>query len=624
MVRGQHEHRARKKPDSPNSSSAQIFRCPDQRARVSNAFAGFWWELAWGKARDGTNPRSPPRLTLEPPCGSCWRSSLARPRRRLVPPADAAPSFRKTEDERAACRDGEARKLRHNSSSRMEVTGRGTTQTTNVSIAHADCGAMMSGTWAVTIWTGRNRHFGSGEASRSGRTCFPCLPSSHRRYSGTVREASPSEFIRHLFSTVVAFFPRLRRADTGQFTLSDGAKHAHSLNGHMLLRNTREAMTRIVRATSGCDFVPTRFPILFNEELQIIEPAFEYLIEVATLRGRSASPSTVETYAEHLLDWFDALEQTGIDWILVTTATLASYRRRHQDHPSPATGRNYAPATINARIRTVCRFYRWAAENGWIEATPFPTEFRRNRHAGTAFFGNTRKRGRPSERNPLVLTERRTRKRGLSGREVHRLLETLGEPYRTMAVWAILTGMRRMELCGLTLAQIPDAMMLRERDSELIEIRLVTTKGGHPRSVYAPVKLIDRTNRYIQGPRAQATKAEARRGAPSKHLFLGPRGRPVMPNGASKKFRKGFKQAGVYGNLHCLRHTFAVRMLETLTKQQRAGESINMLMVLRDLLGHASVASTETYLSSLEILPDTIEPVLEYLYGATIGEEPAN
>ena len=361
--------------------------------------------------------------------------------------------------------------------------------------------------------------------------------------------------------------------------------------------------------------------MLVDEALGIIEPAFEYLLEIATLRGRTASPLTVQAYAEQLLDWFDTLEQTQVNWMLVTKETLGSYRRRHQTAPSPVTGRKYAPATVNARVRSVCRFYAWAADAGWIETTPFPTETYLNAHAGTGFLAHTR-RGRTSERNPLTVSEPRAQRRSLRADEIRRLMATLEEPYRTMAAWAIATGMRRLELCALTAAQIPDAMALRVRDCRLLAIQLTETKGQRPRRVYAPLELIDRTHHYVQGARAAA--ARARRGKPSERLFLGSRGGPVTVNRASKAFRAGFLRAGVVGDLHCLRHTFAVRAYHALTKRQGTGEPINILMVLRDLLGHSSVAVTETYLASLEMRPETIEPGLAYLYGAFIGEDTAD
>ena len=421
---------------------------------------------------------------------------------------------------------------------------------------------------------------------------------------------------------------------SSQFTEKEGSRDLHGEQGevedavvlchdrHRQHVRKRGTVARIIRAASGSDIVPSGFPVVVSETLRIIEPAFQYLLEIATLRGRTASPLTVQAYAEQLLDWFDSLEQSEIEWRRATKETLAKYRRRHINAPSPVTGHPYAPATINGRIRTVCRFYKWAAEAGWIESTPFPTEVYRNLHAGKGFLAHTKPPGRHPERSLLTVTEHRARRRALMTKEVRCLIDALTEPFRTMAVWALTTGMRRMELCGLTMGQIPEAMALRARDGQLVEIQLTVTKGQRPRRVYAPLELIDRTHRYIEGPRAKAAKG--RRSKAREPLFLGVRGAPVTHDRASKAFRKAYVQARVQGDLHCLRHTFAVRTYNILTKRVRAGESINVMMVLRDLLGHSSVAVTEKYLESIEVVPEEIEPALTYLYGSVIGEEGTN
>jgi hypothetical protein len=73
-------------------------------------------------------------------------------------------------------------------------------------------------------------------------------------------------------------------------------------------------MARIIRAAMGYPEIPAGFPILVSEQMAIIEPAFAYLMELATLPGRSHAAETLRTYGEHLHDWFDSLEQSGIDW----------------------------------------------------------------------------------------------------------------------------------------------------------------------------------------------------------------------------------------------------------------------------------------------------------------------
>ncbi|WP_210183088.1 site-specific integrase [Bradyrhizobium retamae] len=105
--------------------------------------------------------------------------------------------------------------------------------------------------------------------------------------------------------------------------------------------------------------------------MSIIEPAFGYLLELSTIPGRSHATETLRTYSEHLHDWFDSLEQSGLDWRLADEGTIAAYRNRMLSTASNHTGRPYARSTVNDRVRTVCRFYSWAHRRGLIDTLPF-------------------------------------------------------------------------------------------------------------------------------------------------------------------------------------------------------------------------------------------------------------
>ena len=52
-------------------------------------------------------------------------------------------------------------------------------------------------------------------------------------------------------------------------------------------------MAMIVRAAEGVPGIPESFPILFDDDMTIIEAAFAYLIEHATVLGRSHAAETV-------------------------------------------------------------------------------------------------------------------------------------------------------------------------------------------------------------------------------------------------------------------------------------------------------------------------------------------
>ena len=390
-------------------------------------------------------------------------------------------------------------------------------------------------------------------------------------------------------------------------------------------------MAMIVRAAGGVPGIPEGFPILFNNHMAIIEAAFAYLIEHATVLGRSRAGETVRTYAEHLHDWFDALEQSGLDWRMADETTVAAYRNRMLEAPSPHTRRPYARSTINDRLRTVCRFYEWAHRRGLVDEPPF-------RFVDVRSTGNRRERamlahldGRPPVKmkgNVLTVAEYERLPRPLRVDELRKLFAELDRPYRLMAEWAVGTGLRRMELCGLNVSQLPQATEIDAAAAPLIGIPVTITKGDRPRSNYPPIQLIDRTQWYVGEERAALVKSVRRRRPdfrPPPNLFLNRDGNGVTRARLSAAFNAAFQAAGLDGSLHYLRHTFAMTMLVHL--QRRAAmapeSSINPLKVVQVLLGHASIATTAIYLRCVELHEQELSESLAYLYGELISDDHA-
>jgi len=75
---------------------------------------------------------------------------------------------------------------------------------------------------------------------------------------------------------------------------------------------------------------------------------------------------------------------------------------------------------------------------------------------------------------------------------IRRIVATLGARDRLMAEWAAMTGMRRMEIAGLSKAAVPRTGAVEFASMPLVPVRLDTTKGGRIRQVYPPLPLVDR------------------------------------------------------------------------------------------------------------------------------------
>ncbi len=387
----------------------------------------------------------------------------------------------------------------------------------------------------------------------------------------------------------------------------------------------RAAMARIIRAVPGHTDIAQGLPILVDERMAIIEPAFAYLLELATISGRAHSAQTLRTYAEHLHDWFDSLEQSGLEWSSIDESTIAAYRNRMLHNPSAHTGRPYARATVNGRIHTVCRFYSWACAKGWIERLPFRfVDVRVSVERRQSFLGHLHSGASVMPANVLTLPVHERLPRPLRVDQLRLVFAQLGEPYCLMAQWALATGMRRKELCGLCVFQVPETAHLQTGDHPLVGVDLSVTKGDRPRTAYPPIRLVDATLRYIDEVRTPLVRArrrqDARYRAPSQ-LFLNSRAEAVTCERLTAVFNAAFRRAGLNGSAHWLRHTFAMAMLVRLQRQALQTPDINPLKTVQVLLGHRSIQSTALYLRCVELHERELAGSIDYLYGELIDQE---
>ena len=385
-------------------------------------------------------------------------------------------------------------------------------------------------------------------------------------------------------------------------------------------------MARVIRADDSFPDLRPGFPIFFSESLDIIEPAFRFLLYTATIPGRSHSPQTIRTYAENLLDFFDTLEHTGIDWRHVTKYTLAEYRNQMLHEPSPHTGRQYEISTINQRLRTIARFYEWAHQHGHIKKKPFCLVKVRVAAARQPLLAHTQADPRTVLANELTLPQNERLPHALSQSEQRLLLSNLKEPYHLMALWAIATGLRRKELCGLVVHQIPESFNLSQRDRSTVPVRISTTKGNTPRTIKVPILVLDGTHRFMTEERQQLIRACQRHDtsySPPDHLFLNGNGQRVTLALATRKFSRAFRAAGIAGSLHSLRHTFAINTYKSLCRLARDNpDTINPLKDLQIRLGHSNIGTTALYLRSIDVQSCEIPDEIAFLYGDDVKDPP--
>jgi integrase/recombinase XerC len=139
------------------------------------------------------------------------------------------------------------------------------------------------------------------------------------------------------------------------------------------------------------------------------------------------------------------------------------------------------------------------------------------------------------------------------------------------------TGVRVSELCGLDLADVDDARRV---------IR-VLGKGAKERAVPYGVPAQKALDDWLRHGRPElATNARTSRAEPNSALFLGERGGRVQQTVVRRVVAAAAQAAGLpHTSPHDLRHSAATHLLD-------GGAD---LRAVQDLLGHASLSSTQIY-----------------------------
>jgi len=216
--------------------------------------------------------------------------------------------------------------------------------------------------------------------------------------------------------------------------------------------------------------------------------------------------------------------------------------------------RGATKSTVARKLAAVRSFYRALVERGELEANPAD----------------------------LVSTPRRDSylPQVLKPGEVAALLEQMpgSNPLelrdRAMFELAYSAGLRAEELVNLELAGVdPDAEEVR-----------VEGKGAKTRIVPAGEHAWRALDAYLESGRPSLAAATARE---EPALFLSKSGRRLSTSDVRRRLRRQVRRAEVHGGVtpHTLRHSFATHLLE-------GGAD---LRVIQELLGHASISTTQTY-----------------------------
>lgn len=278
-----------------------------------------------------------------------------------------------------------------------------------------------------------------------------------------------------------------------------------------------------------------------------------YLRHISIERG--LSEHTVGAYRRDLAVYTTWLTQRGIATTEdVTAATVAEFAaERASAEPPPA-------ATSLARLQSSVRgLHRFLVREGIAAEDPT---------------GRLRPPKTP-QRLPKALTID----------QVESLLDAAGPAPGTASDGDLIRLRDRalLELLYATGARVTEIVQLDVDDLAHGDVLRVRGKGAKERIV--PVGSYARA--AVDAYLARARPELSRRGRATPRLFLGARGAPLSRQSAWLVIQQAAERAGLTAHVspHTLRHSFATHLLQ-------GGADVR---VVQELLGHASVATTQIY-----------------------------
>ena len=281
----------------------------------------------------------------------------------------------------------------------------------------------------------------------------------------------------------------------------------------------------------------------------------EFLQHLRHERGQAEhTQRTYSALLNHFVKW--ASKEGLKDWSDVEFTHLTTFlqheRGRDLLNRSEKTSRRLSGESVYLEIAALRAFYRWA-EN--------------EKHIAVNVAEN------------LSLPSRWKRlPKALSTQEIEKLLKPEApESPASLCDQAVLelayaSGLRLAELRDLRLEQL-------QLEANFIN---VIGKGNKERVVPAGKKAVEALNNYLSRGRPKLVN-----GRSPANVFLTRRGTPFASVTLWLRMKQRVERAGIQKNItpHMLRHSFATHLLEN-------GAD---LRVIQELLGHASISTTEVY-----------------------------
>jgi integrase/recombinase XerD len=206
--------------------------------------------------------------------------------------------------------------------------------------------------------------------------------------------------------------------------------------------------------------------------------------------------------------------------------------------------------------------------------------------------------------------------RPLTSAQARDLLAELPPPYDLMARWQLYTGLRVSELLRLSVKDITKHRAApRSKPEPAYRVIEVVRKGRKNGYVIASTTLLEETAAYIAQYRsAWLRRATRKRHAPPRsELFINRRGTPVKKNTYQRVIQRTGEVCGFEAMSHLLRASFGCMLLARLERLAKQGAAINPLLIVKILMAHESIETTDKYLRAVAVDTHVLADVLDTL-----------
>lgn len=289
-----------------------------------------------------------------------------------------------------------------------------------------------------------------------------------------------------------------------------------------------------------------------------------------SLEAANRSPKTIEWYADILRRFFGFLSEKGYSASVknIGRKEVREYVRYLQNVDRwphrPNNGKDLgklSPDTVQGHVRGLKAFWGWLAEDGYIKSNPLV------------------KYPLPKIPKNTIVT--------LTIEQIKLLLKAIDKQESTgarnycIALLMIDNGMRISEVLGIRIAEL-DLSRCRVK---------ITGKGQKERVVPFTRSTRKELLKYIKHHRQDLCRLD------SPYLFPSIDGNHVSVNSIQQAIGRLAVKAGLHGTKchpHIFRHTFATMFLA------KGGQA----MVLKDIMGHESVQTTQKY---VHFLPEDLQ-----------------